>query len=221
VRVREGPFGEFPKYYSAREAREVIEIDTVTHRRDPIYHTIIPAEMEHLPLGALPREATILKHQQRMLPGVMDAHLAQGCVCRYHLYVKLKKKREGEPKNVIIGAFSSHYDIKQVVIVDDGVDVHNPTEVELGAATRFQADRDLVVISSAQGSLLDSSTTLNNRPDDEYQGVSANVALDATKPVVCDKHVFTRVSGPGEDEVDLEREVDSGARPDWAKILAE
>jgi 2,5-furandicarboxylate decarboxylase 1 len=215
VRVPEGPFGEFPKYYSAREAREVIEIDTVTHRRDPIYHTIIPAEMEHLLLGALPREATILAHQQRTLPGVMDARLTLGGVCRYHLYVKLKKKREGEPKNVIIGAFSSHYDIKQVV-VDDDVDVHNPNEVQWAAATRFQADRDLVVISSAQGSMLDPSTTLNNRPGDEYQG-SANMALDATKPVVYDE----RVSIPGEDEVDLEREVEAGVRPDWAKMFAE
>jgi 2,5-furandicarboxylate decarboxylase 1 len=62
VRVPEGPFGEFPKYFSAREAREVIQIDTVTHRRNPIYHTIIPAEMEQLLLGALLREATILAH---------------------------------------------------------------------------------------------------------------------------------------------------------------
>ena len=68
VRVPEGPFGEFPKYYSAREAREVIEIDTVTHRRDPIYHTIIPAEMEHLPLGAVMCEPIILAHQQRTFP---------------------------------------------------------------------------------------------------------------------------------------------------------
>ncbi|MEO8079402.1 MAG: UbiD family decarboxylase, partial [Caldimonas sp.] len=52
VREPEGPFGEFPKYYSAREEREVIVVDTVTHRRDPIFHTIVPAEMEHLLLGA-------------------------------------------------------------------------------------------------------------------------------------------------------------------------
>src|SRR5690606_34208512 len=41
VREPEGPFGEFPKYYSAREEREVIEIDRVSTRRDPIFHTIV------------------------------------------------------------------------------------------------------------------------------------------------------------------------------------
>ena len=47
------------------------------------------------------------------------------------------------------------------------------------------------------------------------------VALDVTKPLVYDEHVFTPVSIPGEDEVDLKRVVDAGARPDWAKILGE
>jgi hypothetical protein len=51
--------------------------------------------------------------------------------------------------------------------------------------------------------------------------VVAKMALDVIKPLVYDERVFTRVNIPGEDEVDLEREVDSSARPDWAKILAE
>ena len=151
MREDEGPFGEFPKYYSAKEAREVIEIDRITHRRDPLFHTIIPAEMEHLLLGAIPREATLLSHLQRTFPGVTDVHLAVGGVCRYHLYVQMKKRREGEPKNVILGAFGAHYDIKQVVVVDEDVDIHNPIEVEWAVATRFQADRDLVVVSRRAG----------------------------------------------------------------------
>jgi 2,5-furandicarboxylate decarboxylase 1 len=111
VRETEGPFGEFPKYYSPQEQREVIAIDRITHRRDPIYHTIVPAEMEHLLLGAIPREATLLNHLKRSFPNVTDVHLAVGGVCRYHLYVQMKKGREGEPKNVIMGAFGGHYDI--------------------------------------------------------------------------------------------------------------
>jgi 2,5-furandicarboxylate decarboxylase 1 len=210
VREPEGPFGEFPKYYSAREDREVIAIVTVTHRRHPIYHTIIPAEMEHLLLGAIPREATLLAHLQRSFPGVLDVHLSVGGVCRYHLYVKLKKTREGEPKNVILGAFAGHYDIKQVIVVDEDVDVHDPVQVEWAVATRFQADRDLVVVSGAQGSLLDPSTTTQwsrhgpVRPVAHLQGISAKMGLDATKPLEYEEHVFTKVRIPGEDEVDLD-----------------
>ena len=106
VRELEGPFGEFPKYYSAREEREVIAIDAVTHRRDPVFHTIVPAEMEHLLLGAIPREATLLAHLQRSFPNVTDVHLTVGGVARYHLVVQLRKTREGQAKNVMLGAFA-------------------------------------------------------------------------------------------------------------------
>ncbi len=207
VREPEGPFGEFPKYYSAREEREVIVIDAVTHRRDPLFHTIVPAEMEHLLLGAIPREATLLAHLKRSFPGVTDVHLSVGGVARYHLHVQMKKRREGEPKNVILGAFGGHYDIKQVIVVDEDVDIHDPAEVEWAVATRFQADRDLVMIAGAQGSALDPSTTVDfedNKPPIEMQGFSAKMGLDATKPLASSSHVFTRVRIPGEREVDLD-----------------
>lgn len=225
VREPEGPFGEFPKYYSAREQREVIAVDAVTMRAQPVFHTIIPAEMEHLLLGAIPREATLLAHLQRSFPGVLDVHLSVGGVARYHLYVKMKKKREGEPKNVILGAFGGHYDIKQVIVVDDDVDVHDPTEVEWAVATRFQADRDLVVISGAQGSILDPSTTVQHlasgsvKPVAHLQGISAKMGLDATKPVEYSEHVFTRVRIPGEDEVDLAEVVQNAGAETFAKLL--
>jgi 2,5-furandicarboxylate decarboxylase 1 len=206
VREPEGPFGEFPKYYSAKEAREVIEVTAVTHRRDPVFHTIVPAEMEHLLLGGIPREATLLAHLRRSHPGVTDVHLSVGGVCRYHLWVQFEKKREGEAKNVILCAFGAHYDIKQVVVVDTDVDVHDPAEIEWAIATRFQADRDLVVIEGAQGSPLDPSTTVGQPADapPHLQGVSAKMGLDATRPVVYPEHVFTRVRIPGQDTVELD-----------------
>ena len=208
AREPEGPFGEFPKYYSAREDREVIVIDQVTHRRDPIYHTIVPAEMEHLLLGAIPREATLLAHLQRSFPNVTDVHLSIGGVARYHLHVQMKKRRDAEPKNVIMGAFGGHFDLKQVIVVDEDVDVHDPLEVEWAVATRFQADRDLVVVAGAQGSALDPSTTVgyaDNKPPPHLQGISAKMGLDATRPMHAAGHVFTRVRIPGEHEVDLGR----------------
>jgi 2,5-furandicarboxylate decarboxylase 1 len=208
VREPEGPFGEFPKYYSAQEKREVIQVDLITHRRNPIYHTIVPSEMEHLLLGAIPREATLLSHLQNSFPNILDVHLSVGGVCRYHLYVKLRKHHEGEPKNVILGALSSHYDIKHVVVVDEDVDVHDPQQVEWAVATRFQADRDLVVISGTQGSALDPSTTkafgaAETHIPRQLQGLGAKMGLDATRPLEYGEHVFTKVVIPGGDRIDI------------------
>ena len=144
---------------------------------------------------------------------MIDVHLARGGVCRYHLYVQMKKRSEGEAKNVILGAFGGHYDIKQVVVVDEDVDIHNPTEVEWAVATRFQADRDLIVVSNAQGSKLDPSSR---------DGISAKMGLDATVPLDTSEFKFTRIQVPGERDVDLRTSIDNDtAVVNWRDRLAD
>lgn len=210
VREPEGPFGEFPQYYGERGNRHVMQVDAVTMRRDAIFHTIIGGGREHLMLGAIPREATLLAHLRRSFPNVLDVHLSPGGVCRYHLYVKIAKRQEGEAKNIMLGAFAGHYDVKHVIVVDDDVDIHDPTEVEWAVATRFQADRDLVVVPESQGSRLDPSTR---------DGVGAKMGLDATKPLAAPAMRFTRIRVPGEERVDVNRVVASLPARDWRRAL--
>lgn len=207
-RVLEGPFGEFPQYYGERAERHVAQIDRVTHRRDAIFHTIVGGANEHLLLGAIPREATLLGTLRRNFPNVQDVHLSMGGVGRYVLYVKLKKRQEGEAKNVIMGAFAGHYDIKHVVVVDEDVDIHDPREVEWAVATRSQADRDLVVVANSQGSKLDPSS---------HNGVGAKMGIDATVPLDAPAGKFTRIRVPGEDAVDPAAVVDAEAGGNWRR----
>ncbi len=194
VRESEGPFGEFPQYYGAADKRQVIKIDAITHRENPIYHTIVPAAMEHLLLGAIPREASILTALQRQFSNVIDVHLSRGGVCRYHLAVKVKKRLEGEQKNIIFGAFASHADIKLVTVVDDDVDVHNSISVEWAIATRFQASSDTIIVGGALGSKLDPSGK---------DGLVDKMGLDATKPLESEPLRYTVVNIPGEEDEGL------------------
>ena len=191
VREEEGPFGEFPQYYGPVGKRQVIVIDAITRREDALFHTIVPAAMEHLLLGGIPREASLIAHLQRTFPSVKDVHLSRGGVCRYHLVVKIAKRWDGEPKNIMMGSFAGHADIKQVTIVDEDVDILNPDAVEWAVATRFQAAEDLMVVAGAQGSRLDPSGT-DGRVD--------KMGLDATKPLGGDPFTFTVVHVPGEDD---------------------
>ena len=209
VREPEGPFGEFPQYYGERAARHVIEVDAVTHRHDAIFHTIVGGGLEHILLGAIPREATLLAHLKRSFPNVLDVHLSLGGIGRYHLYVQIRKRQEGEAKNIMLGAFAGHYDVKHVIVVDEDVDIHDPAEVEWAVATRFQADQDLVVVPNSQGSRLDPSTR---------DGVGAKMGLDATKPLNVDEMRFKRIRVPGEDEVSLDQVPASGLR--WRDAIA-
>jgi 2,5-furandicarboxylate decarboxylase 1 len=210
VRELEGPFGEFPQYYGERAERHVMEILAVTHRKDAIFHTIVGGGLEHLLLGAIPREASMLAHLKRSFPNVRDVHLAPGGVCRYHLYVQIHKRQEGEAKNIMLGAFAGHYDVKHVIIVDEDVDIHNPTEVEWAVATRFQADRDLVIVPESQGSKLDPSTR---------NGVGAKMGLDATKPLSASEMTFKRIRVPGEELVDVKALLAGAPRGNWRDAL--
>jgi 2,5-furandicarboxylate decarboxylase 1 len=209
VRELEGPFGEFPQYYGERAERHVMEVDAVTHRKDAIFHTIVGGGLEHLLLGAIPREATLLAHLRRSFPNVRDVHLARGGVCRYHLYVQIRKRQEGEAKNIMLGAFAGHYDVKHVIVVDEDVDIHNSDEVEWAVATRFQADRDLVIIPESQGSKLDPSTR---------NGVGAKMGLDATKPLTAPELTFKRIRVPGEEKVDVAALL-AGGSGNWRDAL--
>lgn len=209
AREPEGPFGEFPQYYGERGQRHVIEIDAVTHRELPLYHTIVGGGLEHLLLGGIPREASFLSHLQRSFSCVRDVHLSLGGTCRYHLYIQLDNPFPGEAKNVILAAFGTHYDIKHVTTVDLDVDVHNPNEVEWAVATRFQAERDLVIVHDSQGSRLDPSTR---------DGVGSKMGFDATVPQGAPPGKFTRISIPGARELDVDA-ITSSAPKNWAESV--
>ncbi|WP_116043661.1 UbiD family decarboxylase [Amycolatopsis palatopharyngis] len=194
-RAPEGPFGEFPQYYGERAERHVVTLDAITTREKPIFHTIVGGGLEHLLLGALPREATFLVELQRRFACVRDVHLSRGGTCRYHLYVQVAGHKPGEVTNVILSALSVHYDVKHVVVVDADVDVHDPMEVEWAVATRFQAKRDLLVVNTAQGSKLDPSTV---------DGVGSKLGMDATSPLDASEMKFLRIRVPGQEDLTVD-----------------
>src|SRR5947209_17874812 len=109
----------------------------------------------------------------------------------------------------MLGAFAGHYDVKHVIVVDEDVDIHNPAEVEWAVATRFQADRDLVIIPESQGSKLDPSTR---------NGVGAKMGLDATKPLAAPRMRYHRIRVPGEEEVDVAALLADGGG-NWREVL--
>jgi len=142
---------------------------------------------------------------------VRDVRLPRGGTCRYHLAVKIDKTSAGEPKNIIMGAFGGHYDLKQVVVVDMDVDIDDATEIEWAIATRFQADRDLVVVSGAQGSKLDPSSA---------DGVSAKMGIDATKPLSTEPMEFKRIHVKGVEDVDLGRLLQDDPKAAFLRTIA-
>lgn len=175
VRRTEGPFGEFTGHAVAQDERPVIEVSAVTHRRNYIFQDIHAGYTEHKLMGAIPREAALLKAVRQTVPTVKNVCMPTSGNCRFHAYISIAKRTPGQAKNAICAAFAADMLLKHVVIVDEEIDVFDEEQVLWAISNRFQADRDLVVIANAQGSELD--------PTAGAGGVNAKMGLDATKPL--------------------------------------
>ena len=79
-----------------------------------------------------------------------------------HAVVQIKKKDSSDPSKIIQKTFDSHRSLKQVTIVDEDIDPNNAESVEYAMATRFQADKDLIIIKKVRGSSLDPSSDKKN-----------------------------------------------------------
>lgn len=194
VREVEGPFGEYPKYYGPASPKPIIELTAMTTRKNPIYQTIVPATMEHLLLGAIPREGGMLQVIKGAVPNACAVHLTPGGTCRYHAVVSIDKQHEGEAKNAMFAAFASSQEVKGVVVVDKDVDIFDPVDVEWAIATRCQAGRDVFIVERALGNKLDPSSD---------NGISDKMGIDATVPLGADPLRFERIQIPGEGQLKL------------------
>ena len=105
-----------------------------------------------------------------------DINVTLGGCAFWHAVISIKKA-PGDGKNALLAALSV-MDLKHVVVVDDDIDVNNPTDVEWAIATRVQGDKDVIVIPGARAKPLDPSL---------LQGagvvpIGAKVGIDATIP---------------------------------------
>lgn len=199
VREDEGPFGEYPKTYGPKSPRHVIEITCITHRNNPIYHTIIPATMEHLLLGAIPREVAMLQLVKQAVPSAFGVHLTTAGGCRYHVVIGIDKKNEGEAKNAMFAAFASSTEVKHVVTVDKDIDIFDMQDVEWAIANRVQADKDVFIVKSAMGNKLDPSSD---------EGVSDKMGIDATVPLEADPERYQKITIPLINDINLDKYLD-------------
>lgn len=184
LQVREGPFVDITGTYDEVRVQPVLEVDEVWVLNGASYHIILPGGVEHRLLMGFPREAQIWDGVRRVVSEVKSVRLTVGGCGWLHAIVSIKKEREGDGKNAIIAALASHPSLKHVVVVDEDVNVDNLEEVEWAIATRFRADRDLVVVRGVRGSTLD--PTAEN-------GVTAKMGIDATAPL-SGKWRFKRVT---------------------------
>ena len=172
-RHAEGPFVDAVRTYDRVRQEPVLVVDRVYHRDDPVFHIIVGGLDEHFMFMGMPREPIIHQAVSRAVPKVKAVRLTEGGCAWLHGVISIRKQHPGDAKNAIMAAFGAHTSMKQVTIVDEDIDVFDDRDVEWAVATRFQADRGLVVLQGVRGSSIDPSAN---------DGITAKLGIDATRP---------------------------------------
>lgn len=189
VREAEGPFADFMQYYVPTMENHVFHLKAITHRREPIYQTILAGTSEDITLLALSREALIFRAVKESGSECKGVSLTPNL---FNAVISIKKRFEGEPKNVALAAFGAYYWLKYCIVVDDDVNPYDLNDVWWALATRSKPDTGIFIIPSARGF-----------PRDPYNLHQAKVGIDATAPLSGGKD-FLRRRVPGEEYVKLE-----------------
>ncbi|CAL9355504.1 Phenolic acid decarboxylase [Streptomyces sp. enrichment culture] len=172
-RAEEGPFGEFSGYSSSRSTHNVLTVETVLHRRDPVLLDIVGGNTaDHLNLARIPREAEMAQKLVERFPEVTRLHYPTSGT-HFHAYVALRRTRPGQARQVMLGLLGWDPYLKTVVAVDEDVDVTRDEEVLWAMAAHLQPHQDVFVVDGLPGSPLDPSSTAD--------GTTSRMGLDATR----------------------------------------
>ena len=172
----EGPFGDHTGYYNEVDQFPVFTVETITHRKDPIYHSTYtgrpPDEPAILGLALNEVFVPILKSQ---FPEIEDFYLPpEGCSYRLAV-VTIKKQYPGHAKRVMLGVWSflrQFMYTKFVIVTDDDINARDWNDVIWAITTRMDPARDCTIIENTPIDYLDFASPVS--------GLGSKMGLDAT-----------------------------------------
>ncbi|CAN5560377.1 UbiD family decarboxylase [soil metagenome] len=199
----EGPFGDHTGYYNEQEWFPVFQVDRMTTRRDPIYHSTYTGKPPDEPaiLGVALNEVFV-PILQKQFSEIVDFYLPpEGCSYRMAI-VSIRKSYPGHAKRLMFGIWSflrQFMYTKFIVVTDDDVDIRNWKEVIWAITTRVDPMRDTTLIDQTPIDYLDFASPVS--------GLGGKMGLDATnkwpgetsrewgRPIVMDAAARLKVQG--------------------------
>lgn len=181
----EGPFVDLSGTFDVKRKQPVVEVVGVMHRKDYVYHALLPSGAEHMLLMGMPPEVRIWEYCMNIVPTVKGVNMTLGGNGWLHCVVSFDKVREGDPKNVLMAMFAAHPSLKHAVVVDGDIDATNMREVEWAIATRFKGDEDILLVPGVRVSSLDPTA-------DQQTEMGCKVGIDATRPLGKPKEKFMK-----------------------------
>ena len=168
----DGLLGESSGYYMGFAKSPDIQVIAITLQKNPIYHAIVPWSLEVDNILYLIHGLDFIPKMKREIPSIREIRFVPGTFGA-HAVMSLDTENRGEIRRALSLALS-FTNIKKVIAVNTDINLQDDQELEWALATRFQADRDLILMTNLRGQPIDPSS------GDGF--LTTKMGLDATKP---------------------------------------
>ena len=190
----EGPYGEFLGYYGALKRNPVFHLTAITHRHDALFQTSTIGgrslgRTDTAQLNALRTEVMIWRALETAVREPLAVYATASSGGMFNVRVALRQRVPGEARNAIAACFGALANVKNVFVVDPDIDIFSDEQMDWALATRFQPDRDLIVVDGMRTLPLDPSLPPGAR-------TGAKAGFDLTWPFGTGARIETRVPEP-------------------------
>jgi 2,5-furandicarboxylate decarboxylase 1 len=180
---KDGTLGESSGYYMTFSRSPTIHVTAVSYRKGAYFHAIVPWGLEVDNLLCLIHGIDFVPKMKKEIPSLKQIHFIPRTFGS-HVVMNIETDHKGEIRRALCLALSFAH-IKKAVMVDEDVNPEDDQEVEWALATRFQGEKDLIVMSDLRGQPID--------PSSKEGFLTTKIGMDATRPK---KEGFKKVDVP-------------------------
>lgn len=189
----EGPYGEFLGYYGGVKMNPVFHLTAITRRAAPIFQTATIAgpnlgRTDSAQLIALRTEVSVWRALETAIREPLNVNVTTSSGGMYNVRISMRQRVPGEARNAIASAFGCLANVKHVFVFDPDIDIFSDEQCDWALATRFQANRDLVV--------QDGMRTLPLDPSLAGARTGSKAGFDCTMPIEVARGLEARIPRP-------------------------
>ena len=158
---KEGPYGEYLGYYGVVKQNPVFHVTAITHRKDAVFQTatISGAYMDMTDtsnLEALRMELNVWQALKTVVREPVAVYAPVSAGGSMSVRFTLRQRYAGEARSAlytVLGAVG----VKHAFAVDPDIDIYNVKVFEWAFGTRYQPDKDIIIVTGVRSSPLDPS----------------------------------------------------------------
>jgi UbiD family decarboxylase len=214
----DGPFGEAHGYLDPGDLNGVFEVTCITHRKNPIYVSMIsqltPSESSKIKQSAY--ETLALTHLNKNV-GVNARRVAlyEDLLNRQVAVIQIKKGKADDTWRALEGLLPSRVIHKLIICVDEDIDPHDAQSLLWAIANRCQPHRDMRIVPNRP---LPWNPIRYVADGEHYDVTDSTLLVDATlkaafPPVALPKRPFMERAREIWDELGLPK---LNPRPPWS-----